>query len=203
MVSPLHFIAEMFAGALCMSFAMTPPDIALRHLPCTLRAPHHAGSARCRLAAFRASEGDRRRQALRNLVYLVPSLWLGAAAAGGALAQAQDRVREVNPPADARSLTETGSISAGETMTYAIDAKSGHSASVDFRADNAKCGFLIYGPGQTPGRHAPMFDSAVSGGSFSGFLPATGRYLVRIALAREAARNLQTCGFTITFAVAR
>ena len=135
------------------------------------------------------------------LLYLMPSLWLGAAVAGGALAQ--DRTLPVNPPADARSLTESGSVSCAETMTYTIDAKSGHSASVTFRANNAKCGFLIYGPGQTPGENAPMFDSAASGNQFSGFLPATGRYLVRVALTREPARTLQTCGYTITFAVAR
>jgi hypothetical protein len=143
--------------------------------------------------------------ALRMLVYLLPSLWLGAAVAGGALAQArsQDRTQAVDPPADAKTLTETGAISASETMTYTIDAKSGHSASVTFRSNNAKCSFLIYGPGQTPGENAAMFDSAASGNQFSGFLPATGRYLVRIALTREAARNLQTCDYTVTFAVAR
>jgi hypothetical protein len=146
---------------------------------------------------------------LRILLYLVPSLWLGAAVAGGALGQdrtqtaSQDRVQAVLPPADATSLTETGRISGAETMTYTIDAKSGHSASVKFRSNNAKCTFLIYGPGQTPGGNAPMFDSIASGNQFSGFLPATGRYLVRIALSREAARNLQSCDYTVTFAVAR
>jgi hypothetical protein len=142
---------------------------------------------------------------LRMLLYLIPSLWLGAAVGGGALAQdkRQDKTQVVNPPADAKSLTETGSLSAVETMTYTIDAKSGHSASVKFKSNNAKCGFLIYGPGQTPGEHAAMFDSAASGNQFSGFLPATGTYLVRIGLDRDAAHNMQTCDYTVTFAVAR
>ncbi|HEX5008596.1 MAG TPA: hypothetical protein VFV70_15890 [Hyphomonadaceae bacterium] len=155
---------------------------------------------------------------MRFLLYIMPSLWLGAAVAGGALGQdnrpqpraqpgaqasTKDRVQAVVPGADAKALTETGRISAAETMTYTIDAKSGHSASVNFRANNAKCGFVIYGPRQTPGANAPMFDSAASGNQFSGFLPATGQYLVRIALTREAARNMQTCDYTITFAVAR
>lgn len=142
---------------------------------------------------------------MRTLVYLLPSLWLGAAIAGGALAQdkRQDHVQVINPPPDARTLTETGSISGAETMTYTIDAKSGHSASVTFKSNNAKCGFVIYGPGQTPGENAALFESKASGNQFSGFLPATGAYLVRIALAPEAARNLQTCDYTATFAVAR
>lgn len=147
---------------------------------------------------------------MRILLYFMPSLWLGAAVAGGALgqdnrtqAQPGDRVEAVVPPADAKSLVETDKISAAETVTYTIDAKSGHSASVTFRSNNAKCTFVIYGPRQTPGENAPMFDSAASGNQFSGFLPATGRYLVRVALSREAARNLQTCDYTVTFAVAR
>jgi hypothetical protein len=147
---------------------------------------------------------------LRILLYFVPSLWLGAAVAGGALGQDNrtqagtgDRVQAVEPAADAKSQVETGRISASETMTYTIDAKSGHSASVTFRSNNARCTYVIYGPRQKPGENAPMFDSAASGNQFSGFLPATGRYLVRIALSREAARSLQTCDYTVTFAVAR
>ena len=142
---------------------------------------------------------------MRILCYLVPSLWLGAAVAGGALAQTkeQDRTQVIVPPPDAKKLIETGSISATETMTYSIDAKSGHSASVDFRSNNAKCSFLIYGPGQTPGENAAMFDSKASGNHFSGFLPATGVYLVSIALSREAAAGLQTCDYTVSIAVAR
>jgi hypothetical protein len=142
---------------------------------------------------------------LRILCYLVPGIWLGAAVAGGALAQDKrlDRTEVIVPPPDAKKLTQTGSIAAGETMTYTIDAKSGHSASVDFRSNNAKCSFVVYGPGQTPGENAAMFDSAAAGNHFSGFLPATGTYLVRIGLTREAARNLQTCDYAVTFAVAR
>jgi hypothetical protein len=135
----------------------------------------------------------------------MPSLWLAAAVAGGALAQSkeQDRTQVIVPPPDAKKLTETGSISASETMTYTIDAKSGHSASVDFRSNNAKCAFVIYGPRQKPAQNAPMFDSTASGNHFSGFLPATGKYLVRISLSREAAQGRQTCDYTIAFAVAR
>ncbi len=142
---------------------------------------------------------------MRTFVYLLPSLWLGAAVAGGALAQdkQQDRTQEIVPLPDAKQLTETGSISGAETMTYSIDAKSGHSASVTFRSNNAKCSFVVYGPGQKPGDNAALFNSTKSGNQFSGFLPASGTYLVHIALAEEAARNLQTCDYTATFAVAR
>jgi len=142
---------------------------------------------------------------LRFLCYLMPSLWLAAAVAGGALAQgkAGDRTKAIVPPPDAKQLTETGSISASETMTYTIDAKSGHSASVDFRSNNAKCAFVVYGPRQTPGKNAPMFDSKAGGNHFSGFLPSTGKYLIHISLSREAAQGLQTCDYTIAFAVAR
>lgn len=142
---------------------------------------------------------------MRIFCYLVPSLWLGAAVAGGAMAQnkEQDRTQVIIPQPDAKKLAETGSISGVETMTYTIDANSGHSASVDFKSNNAKCTFLIYGPGQTPGENAAMFDSKASGNHFSGFLPATGVYLVRISLSREAAAGLQTCDYTVTFAVAR
>jgi hypothetical protein len=142
---------------------------------------------------------------LRALLYFMPSLYLGAAVAGGALAQEkdQDRTQVVIAPPDAKTLTETGSLSATETMTYTIDAKSGHSASVTFKSNNAKCGFVVYGPGQTPGENAAMFESFASGNQFSGFLPSTGTYLVRVALNRDAARNQQTCDYTVTFAVAR
>jgi hypothetical protein len=136
-----------------------------------------------------------------RLHHFAVCLLFAASAAGPAFAQ--DRTVQVEVPDDARSKSEAGKLAGAETVTYTIDAKSGQSASVNLKSNNASCGFLIYGPGQTPGRNAAMYDSAASGNGFSGFLPSTGTYLVQIGLRRDAARGEQTCDYTVTFAVAR
>jgi hypothetical protein len=132
---------------------------------------------------------------------VVASLLLGVSIASHAAAQ--HVIKPVTFPSDATSASESGTLTGGETMTYSIDAKSGHSASVRLKSNHAQCSYVIYSPGQTPGRNAAMYDSAVSGNGFSGFLPSTGTYLVQIGLGREAALGRQTCDYTVTFAVAR
>jgi hypothetical protein len=134
---------------------------------------------------------------------LLPCLLLPLFLASAGAASAQNRTQAVRFPSNATTAKETGKITGGEKITYTIDARSGHSASVNLKTNQAQCTFLIYGPGQTPGKHEPLYNSAVSGNGFSGFLPATGTYLVQIGQGEAAARGEQSCDYTVTFAVAR
>jgi len=138
---------------------------------------------------------------MRFFLGFAATLLSGAAIASHA--SAQDRIKPVVFPSDATTGAESGTVTGAETMTYSIEARSGHSASVRLKSNNAQCRYLIFGPGQTPGRNAAMYDSTVSGNGFSGFLPSTGTYLVEIGLSREAALGRETCDYTVTFAVAR
>lgn len=130
--------------------------------------------------------------------YIVPALFLGGAIAGSAYAQKTQAVEFVEGVTSAKM---TGRLTGYETMTYTLVGRAGQSARIVFRPDNGECEFLVYRPGQTPGQNEAFFNGSNMGNEFTGILPSNGTYTVWVGLSREAARSLQSCGYSIAFSL--
>jgi hypothetical protein len=129
---------------------------------------------------------------------VVPALFLGAVAGD---AYAQNKTQAVEFVEGVSSAKMTGQLSGYETMTYTLAARAGQSARIVFRPDNGDCEFLVYRPGQTPGQNEAFFNGSKVGNEFTGILQSTGTYMVWVGLSRDAARGLQSCGYTIAFSI--
>jgi hypothetical protein len=130
---------------------------------------------------------------------VVPALVFGGVIASEAHAQA--RTQAVEFVEGVTSAKMTGRLTGYETVTYTLDASAGQSGRIVFRPDNGDCEFLVYRPGQTPGQNEAFFNGSSMGNEFTGILPSTGTYTVWVGLGREAARGLQSCGYSIAFSV--
>lgn len=125
-------------------------------------------------------------------------LLLGGLFVGAAQAQKTQPVEFVEGVTSAKM---TGRLSGYEEVTYTLEGRAGQSARIVFKPDNGKCEFIVYGPRQTPGVNEAMFNGSKLGNEFNGILPETGTYKVWVGLGRDAARGLQSCGYTIAFSV--
>jgi hypothetical protein len=153
--------------------------------------------------AFETAEDDvrtlpfgGRRFGLPALV--VATLVAGASFAGAAHAQKTQAVEFVGGVTSAKM---TGRLTGYETMTYTLQARAGQAARIVFKPDNGNCDFLIFRPGQTAGQNEAFFNGSNMGNDFSGILPSTGAYSVWVGLSRDAARGLQSCGYSVAFSV--
>ncbi len=125
-------------------------------------------------------------------------LLLGGLFAGAAQAQKTQPVEFVEGVTSAKM---TGRLTGYDTMTYTLEGRAGQSARIVFKPDNGNCEFLVYRPGQATGANEAFFNGSRMGNEFTGILPATGTYKVWVGLGRDAARGLQSCGYTIAFSV--
>ncbi len=123
---------------------------------------------------------------------------LGGLFAGSAHAQKTQAVEFIEGVTSAKM---SGRLSGYETMTYTLTGHAGQSARIVFRPDNGACEFLVYAPGQKPGANEAFHNGSRRGNEFSGILPSTGTYTVWVGLSPDAARGLQSCGYTIAFSV--
>lgn len=94
---------------------------------------------------------------------------------------------------DGHSLSRSGSIKHGSTLTYKFAGKKGQSLSLNFVATQGSCGFDVYSPGMA----VPMFLGTSGVGAFSGKLPSNGDYRVKIQNKLSGATD--RCEFNITF----
>ena len=129
---------------------------------------------------------------------LVPAFVLGGVMAGEASAQ---KVQPVEFVEGVTSAKMTGRLTGYETVTYTLHARAGQSARIVFKPDNGDCEFLVYRPGQTPGQNEAFFNGSKTGNEFTGILQSTGIYNVWVGLGRDAARGLQSCGYSIAFSL--
>jgi hypothetical protein len=94
---------------------------------------------------------------------------------------------------DGHSLSRSGSIKNGSTLTYKFAGKKGQSLSLNFVATRGSCGFDIYSPGMA----VPMFLGGSGVGAFSGKLPSNGDYRVKIQFKQSGSTD--RCEFNVTF----
>jgi hypothetical protein len=127
------------------------------------------------------------------------ALLLSGAVAG--VAYAQNKTQPVEFIEGVTSAKMTGRLTGYETMTYTLTARAGQAARVVFRPDNGDCEFIVYSPGQRPGVNEAFFNGSSGGNEFTGILPSSGTYTVWVGLSREAARGLQSCGYSIAFSL--
>lgn len=127
-------------------------------------------------------------------------LTTGALAAGLAFALpaiAADKHETVKFGAGKNSATLSGSLKGYDAVVYGIGANAGQAMTVSFSPSNLSCYFNV----TAPGSETALFVGAESGNEYAGMLPASGDYVVRVYLMRNAARRGETCDFRITFKV--
>lgn len=104
-------------------------------------------------------------------------------------ALAEIRTRSLTVVTDARQPTVVTDILFGdETLDLTLDAKAGSSLNVTLTSKHPQAYFNVL----PPGSQEAIFVGSVSGGNFSGTLPADGTYTLRVYLMRAAARRSET-----------
>lgn len=104
-------------------------------------------------------------------------------------ALAEIRTRALTVETDARQPTVVTDILFGdETLDVTVNAKSGNSLNVTLTSKHPQAYFNVL----PPGSQEAIFVGSVSGGNFSGTLPADGTYTLRVYLMRAAARRSET-----------
>lgn len=98
----------------------------------------------------------------------------------------------------ASSATVKGSIKGDETIDYALGAKAGQTMSVKLTASNAASYFNVLPPGSND---VAIFVGSTSGNEWTGELPASGEYKIRVYLMRSAARRNETASYTLTVCI--
>lgn len=113
-------------------------------------------------------------------------------------AAAQIKTETVVFPRGKTSTTLTGSLKGDLTRDYVVRASAGQTMTVTLSSPNKTAYFNVLPPGSAD---EAMFIGSTSGDRFSGRLPSSGPYRVRVYLMRNAARQGQTAPFTLNVAV--
>ncbi len=95
------------------------------------------------------------------------------------------------------SASYAGRIRGDDTARFIIDARRGQVMDVTLDADNPQAYFNIV----LPGSGQAMFNGSVSGNSFQGTLPQSGKFVVEVYLMRAAARRGETSNFRLAIAI--
>ncbi len=80
-------------------------------------------------------------------------------------------------------------------VDYVLRASAGQSMRVSLQSDNTAAYFNVLPPGSAD---VAMFVGSISGNQFSGTLPESGDYTVRVYMMRNAARRNETADYTLT-----
>lgn len=114
-----------------------------------------------------------------------------------AVAQTPTRSERVQFERGAASQAVRGTIRGYSTADYIVGARAGQTLRVSMRTNNRSAYFNVI----APGAQSALFDGSVRGNSFSGRLPQTGDYRVRIYLMRNAARRGESATFSLDIGV--
>ncbi|MDF2994494.1 MAG: hypothetical protein K0R27_131 [Xanthobacteraceae bacterium] len=129
------------------------------------------------------------------------SLFVGAVAllAASSHRAVADEVRRVDVrfAAGASSASYTGNVRGRDTVEYRLGARAGQTMAVTFRARNPSASFNV----MAPGNETAIFNGSISGGDFSGVLPADGTYVVQVYLVRAAARRGESADYTLDLGI--
>ncbi len=96
------------------------------------------------------------------------------------------------------SATINGQIKGYAVRDYVLRASAGQTMNVQFRPTNASAYFNVL----PPNSETALFVGSTSGNSYSGRLPSTGAYRIRVYLMRNAARRNEVANFRLTVGIA-
>ena len=85
-----------------------------------------------------------------------------------------------------------------DSVDYTLTAKAGQTMSVKMTTTNASSYFNVLPPGSTG---EAIFIGSSEGNNYSGVLPASGKYTVRVYLMRNAARRNETASYSVSFKI--
>ena len=114
-----------------------------------------------------------------------------------AVAQAPIRTERVEFARGTTSSTIKGTIKGDSSVDYKIGARAGQTLNVRLQSSNSSNYFNVI----VPGADSAMFVGSMSGNSFTGTLPSSGDYTVRVYLMRNAARRGESANYTLTVGV--
>jgi len=114
-----------------------------------------------------------------------------------AVAQSPTRSERVQFPRGASAQVVRGTIRGYSTVDYIVGARAGQALRVSMRASNRSAYFNVI----APRAQSAMFDGSIRGNSFSGKLPQTGDYRIRVYLMRNAARRGESATYSIDIEV--
>jgi hypothetical protein len=119
------------------------------------------------------------------------------AAALPAVAQDHSRTERIQFARGASSATLHGNIHGYDTVDYVLGARGGQTLTVRLQPTNASAYFNV----TRQGAAEALFVGSTTGNQFTGRLPASGDYVVRVYLMRNAARRDEHANYTLTVGV--
>jgi hypothetical protein len=119
------------------------------------------------------------------------------AAALPAVAQDHSRTERIQFARGASSATLHGYIHGYDTVDYVLGARGGQTLTVRLQPTNASAYFNV----TRQGAAEALFVGSTTGNQFTGRLPASGDYVVRVYLMRNAARRDEHANYTLTVGV--
>ena len=122
---------------------------------------------------------------------------LTAAATLPAAAQDHSRTERVQFARGASSATLHGNVHGYDTVDYVLGARGGQTLNVRLQPTNASAYFNI----TKQGADEALFVGSTSGNSFTGRLPSSGDYVVRVYLMRNAARRDEHANYSLSIGV--
>ena len=96
------------------------------------------------------------------------------------------------------SATVKDKITGRESVDYRLGAAAGQTMTVTLKPSNRSTYFNVMAPGDD----SAIFIGSTSGNTFSGNLPKTGNYVVRVYLMSNAGRRNETSNYSIDFRIA-
>jgi hypothetical protein len=132
-----------------------------------------------------------------NKVWVIAAACLGLA---GTPVWAADGIREtaVQFAKGKSSATLKDKIKGDESVDYRLGATAGQTMTVTLKPSNRSTYFNVMAPGED----SAIFIGSSEGNKFSGKLPKSGDYVVRVYLMRNAARRNETSSYSIEFKIA-
>jgi hypothetical protein len=118
-------------------------------------------------------------------------------AAAAAWADEIRRERVQFGPGEQSTVIE-GSITGYETVDYVFEATRGQHLSVHMNTDHSSSYFNIMAPGE---EDVAMFIGSIKSRTFSGTLPESGDYRVRVYLMRAAARRDRAANYELEISI--
>jgi hypothetical protein len=130
-------------------------------------------------------------------VWVIAAVCLGLAST---LAWAADGIREtaVQFAKGKSTATLKGKIKGDESVDYRLGAAAGQTMTVTLKPSNRSTYFNVMASGED----SAIFIGSSEGNKFSGKLPKSGDYVVRVYLMRNAARRNETSSYSIEFKIA-
>lgn len=108
------------------------------------------------------------------------------------------RTERIRFEAGATGSTVDGRITGYETVDYQLGARAGQGMTASLTTDGGSAYFNLMAPGE---KEVAFFNGSVSGNVFSGTLPESGDYTIRVYQMRSAARRGETAPYTLTVGI--